>query len=380
MSWAQVSLRDIALDPALDLLEHAARPGSPRASRARRLGRRRLRTRVPAVSTEPLSGVGWPPELLDLFEVAITCEYASLTRAGAPVTVPTTPYVGSAGTLDVSTGLTYPAKAERARRNPKVALLFADPIGLKAGDAPVAIVQGHAAVRDADLQGNTDRYVNASMAKLPAAVEGQPKALLRRLVFYYARIWIEVTPLRIRWWPDRTLASEPREWRADPERPPPESDPAPGGRQPPAWLDPPASWREVAARALRVLPFADLTVVDGDGFPLCLPVTAGSLEGDEVPLALGPGAPEPTAGPACLTVHGHDERFTTQENHTLMGVLVHGENGPRLRVERALADWSVAGNRAQRSVGFLLKGRRLAPRLKAEAARRGQPVPAVNLP
>ena len=85
-------------------------------------------------------------------------------------------------------------------------------------------------------------------------------------------------------------------------------------------------------------------------------------------------------GPACLTVHGHDERFTTQENHTLIGTLVQGAEGPRLRVERALADWSLTGNRAQAAIGFLRKGRRLAPRLKAEAARRGQPVPTVNLP
>jgi hypothetical protein len=34
----------------------------------------------------------------------------------------------------------------------------------------------------------------------------------------------------------------------------------------------------------------------------------------------------------------------------------------------------------QITVGFLRKGRRLAPRLKTEAARRGQPVPTVNLP
>src|SRR5262249_33603856 len=160
------------------------------------------------------SEVGWPPELLDVFQHALTCEYGSLTRAGAPVTVPTTPYVGVGGTIDLSTGLTYPAKAERARRNPKVALLFADAVGAKESDAPVVLVQGHAAVRDADLQTNTDRYVCASMRKLPGAVEGQPRALLRRLTFYYARIWIEITPVRILWWPDRALDSQPRDWRA----------------------------------------------------------------------------------------------------------------------------------------------------------------------
>jgi hypothetical protein len=333
---------------------------------------------LPAVGAEEQSPAGWPPELTAGFERAVTCEYASLTRAGAPVTVPTTPYLG-VGTLDVSTGLTYPAKAERARRNPKVALLFADPIGVGSGEPAVVLVQGHAAVRDADLQANTDRYVRQSMSKLPAASKGQPRALLRRLGYYYARIWIEITPLRIRSWPDRQLAQEPQEWR-NPAPNPPRSDPEPPGGQPPPWLSPPDGWREIAARALSDLPLADLTAVDRDGFPVCVPVTAGALDGEGVSLQVGAGAPELSPGPACLTVHGHDDQFTTQENHTLVGELTSGGDGPRLRVERALADWSLTGNRAQIGIGFLRKGRRLAPRLKAEAARRGQPVPRIHLP
>lgn len=321
----------------------------------------------------------WPAELTQAFERAITCEYASLTRAGAPVTVPSTPYVGE-GTLDVSTGLSYPAKAERARRNPKVALLFADRIGADSGQAPVVLVQGHAAVRDADLQANTDRYTRLAMKKLPEATKGQPKFLLKRMKFYYARIWIEIVPQRMLWWPGRELTGEPREWRADPARALPASDPAPSGRRPPAWLAPPAEWRGLAARALRELPLADLTFVDADGYPVCLPVTPGALVDDEVELKLGAGAPALRAGPACLTVHGHDERFTMQENHTLVGSLIDREGGPSLRVERALADWSITGNRAQIAVGFMRKGRTLTPRLKGEAARRGQAVPKVNLP
>jgi hypothetical protein len=335
-------------------------------------------SRVCAVAPEDDSREGWPPELRTVFERAITCEYASLTRAGGPVTVPTTPYVGR-GTIDVSTGLAYPAKAERARRNPKVALLFADPIGAASPTAPVVLLQGHAAVRDRDLQANTDRYVRASLSKLPAATKGQPKFLLRRLTFYYARIWVEVTPLRVRWWPARDLAAAPREWRAAGEVPQPQSDPAPSGHQPPAWLEPPQGWREVAMRALQTLPLADITAVDSDGYPVCVPVAAGGLEGDHVPLRIGAGAPELRAGPACLTVHGHDDLFSGQENHTLVGTLDYGPEGPRLRVQRALADWSATGNRAQVALGFLAKGRRLSPRLKAEAARRDQPVPKINL-
>jgi hypothetical protein len=322
----------------------------------------------------------WPPELEGVFTQALTCEYASLTRAGAPVTVPTTPYVGD-GTLDVSTGLTYPAKAERARRNPKVALLFADAIGAgSSGASQVVLVQGRAAVRDRDLQGNTDRYVREAAHKVPEATKGQPKFVLKRLAFYYARIWIEIEPVRIRWWSGRALEDQPGEWRAQPGASAQESDPPPSGSQPPAWLSPPEQWRELAARALARLPLADLTTVDGDGYPVCVPVTTGTLVGDEVALSVGSGAPELPAGPACLTVHGHDEKFTTQENHTLVGELRHVPEGLSLHVDRALADWSLTGNRAQIALGFLRKGRSLRPRLSAEAARRGQPVPEVRLP
>jgi len=331
------------------------------------------------MTSEGADGDRWPTDLDAVFAGSITCQYASLTRAGLPVTVPTTPYP-SGRTIDVSTGLTYPAKAERARRNPNVALLFADPIGASSEAYPVVLVQGHAAVRDADLQSNTDRYTRVSAQKLPHATKGQPKLLLKRMVFYYARIWIEVTPLRISWWPDRDLAGPPQQWHADAAGRPPVSDPPPTGRQPPAWLQAPADWREVAARALHALPLADLTVCDQDGFPLCLPVTAGELLGDDVRLTVGAGAPTFSPGPACLTVHGHDESFTTQENHTLIGEILIDDDAPRLRVERALADWSLTGSRTQIAVGFMAKGRRLRPRLKAEAARRGQRVPRVNLP
>ncbi|MGP8060790.1 MAG: pyridoxamine 5'-phosphate oxidase family protein [Acidimicrobiales bacterium] len=332
------------------------------------------------MSTNGPTAPPWPDELTTLFDRAITCEYASLTASGDPVTVPVTPYVGETGTtLDVSTGLTYPAKAERARRNPKVALLFADPLGSGLEDPPTVLVQGLAAVRDADLQANTDRYVRVSLAKLPAVTKGQPRLVLRRMTFYYARLWVEITPLRLRWWTDRGLTTPPSEWSNPNPGPVPRSDPAPPGRPPPPWLAAPPSWHHVAAHALG-LPLADLTVVDADGYPVIVPVRALGVDEGAVRLEIGPGAPELAGGPACLTLHSHPEAFTGQENHTLVGSLLPGPPGPRLVVERALADWSVVGNRFQVAVGFLAKGRRLAPRLKAEAARRGQPVPRVNLP
>jgi len=326
----------------------------------------------------------WPDELIEVFDRSVTVEYASFTRTGRPVTIPTTPYLGADGqTLDLSTGLTYPAKAERARRDPRVCLLFADPVGSGLTDPPVVLVQGLATVRDSDLQANTDRYARLSMEKLPDATKGQPRFVLRRLAWYYARIWIEVTPLHLRWWPSRSLEDPPRSWNAAEGTAAPLSDPAPNGAQPGAWLAPPSSWRAAAHEAGR-LALHDLTVVGANGFPLCLSVRHTELVDDGFRLELGPGAPAVAGGPACLTLHAHPERFTGQENRTIVGEvgrpLVAGGGEVRFRAERALADWSVAGGRPRRSLGFLSTGRRLAPRLRAEAKRRFQPVPSVHLP
>ena len=310
----------------------------------------------------------WPPELLEVGEGSVTAEFASFTRTGAPVTVPTTPYVGAEGrTLDVSTGLTYPAKAERARRDPRVSLLFADPLGAAVDRPATVLVQGLATVRDADLQANTDRYVRLSAQKYPEVTKGQPRFVLRRMAWYYARIWIEVTPLHVRWWPDRNLDEQARSWNAPEGTAAPLSDPAPSGAQPKAWLRPPSSWRPAAAGVCEHLTLHDLTVVDANGFPLCLPVTGTRLVDDGFLVRLGPGAPPLDEGPACLTLHTHAEVFTGQENRTFVGRIVPEDRDAgggvtaRLLVERALADWSIAGSRAQTAVGFLRKGRLLSP-------------------
>jgi hypothetical protein len=334
-------------------------------------------------SRRPRNPTAWPDELVEVFERSVTAEYASLTRTGRPVTVPTTPYLGASGlTIDVSTGLTYPAKAERARRDPRVCLLFADPVGSGLADPPVVLVQGLATVRDSDLQENTDRYVARSMAKLPDATKGQPRFVLRRLAWYYARIWIEVTPLHMRWWSGRNLDEPPRTWHAAEGTAAPLSDPAPSGNQPGAWISPPSSWRAAAQEADR-LSTHDLTVVDANGFPLCLPVTSTEVVPDGFVLALGPGAAPVPTGPACLTMHAHPANFTGQENRTVIGTVEHRGGGGRevaFRAERALADWSLAGNRPRVALGFLTKGRRLRPRLAVEAQRRFQAVPKVRLP
>jgi hypothetical protein len=326
----------------------------------------------------------WPQEVLPLFEKALTCEFASLTRHGIPITYPLTPYIGEdERTLDVSTGLTYPAKAERARRNPKVGMLYSDAIGTGLPDAPTVLVYGLATVRDADLQANTDRYVCFSLAKAPAAFKGMPVLLLRRFAWYFARIWIEVTPLQILWWTASHMDEPPQIWYAPTDIQAPPSDPAPAGKQPPAWLEVPSQWRNAAAYAIKHLGLPILTVVNADGFPCPLRVKSVSLSSEGFSLELPSGISaniSTTSGSACLTFHAHPTVFSSQENKVFLGTTIPQNGALFFKVERPLADWSLSGSRLMAGWAFLSKSRQLAPRLQTEAARRGQPVPKVHIP
>ena len=334
------------------------------------------------MTTRTLAPV-WPDALTDITS-SLACEYATLTHDGRPVTWPVTPYQGER-TLDVSTGLTYPLKAERARRNPQVALSFSDPAGYVSSSGstsrpPVVLVEGLATVRDADLQANTDRYVRESIPKV--GTSGTPWFLARTWAWYYARIWVEVTPLRVTWWPGGDLAAPPEVWTAPAGTNAPASDPAPArvvtgdgthtGSAPLAPLD----WRPFADRAERLgSPVVTLT---REGFPL--PVRARSVrrtaEGFHVVLPVGI---EPAAGPVCLTFHHvtTTPRFA-QENVVLLGSGRPDGDGVTVVVERAVNDWSVAGGRVQQARDWLRQGARRKAHLAEEAARRGQPAPMVR--
>ena len=98
-------------------------------------------------------------------------------------------------TFDVGTGLSYPAKAERARRNPKVGLLIeGDP------SEPIVAIAGHAQVRDTDLQANAERYI-AETAHDPEV--DVPWEIARNAVWYWTRIIVAITPVRMLWWDNR---------------------------------------------------------------------------------------------------------------------------------------------------------------------------------
>ncbi|MFL5823510.1 MAG: hypothetical protein ACJ764_08730 [Solirubrobacteraceae bacterium] len=254
----------------------------------------------------------------------MTTELTTVDRRGQPITWPVTPYyTAGAPCVDVTTGLGYPKKANDARANPLVSLLFSDPTGCGLQAPPMVLLQGTAEVDDRDLEANRERYARESLQKLPGIRPLTPPAVIqRRLSWYYTRIYIHVRPERIYAWPDGDVTGEPQLYGShmeevrsghseEPERF--HADPRGGAS---AW-DP--RLRELG----REFPTAVLSFVSPDGFPFAVrvPVEVDEaarwvrINGDLTGVPLQPGL-------ACLTAHVHAETFSWQRNFQVRGDLV----------------------------------------------------------
>ena len=270
-----------------------------------------------------------PPEIQAVFEKFVTTEFTTIDAKGQPITWPLTPYYKPGDPcIDVTTGLGYPKKANDARANPKVAMLFSDPTGSGLDDPPIVLVQGTAEVDDRDLTANRERYDRELAAKLPATKEMAPPAFMKRfLEWYYTRIYLHVRPERVYFWPGCDVTGEPQLWDAhmeevrsghDEEQEAEQRRPAGGSN----------AWDERIEELGRLHETAVLSFAAPDGFPFSirLPVVVDPstklirLEAEPlgVPLA---------AGVACLTAHDHDERFTYQRNFQVRGDLVAEDGG-----------------------------------------------------
>ncbi|AGZ48955.1 hypothetical protein PJK45_09140 [Mycobacterium kansasii] len=316
------------------------------------------------------------PTIRDQAAAFITTEYASLNRGGAPITWPVTPYLGANGrSVDVTTGLTYPLKAERARRNPKVSLSFSQPLGSRLADPATFVIQGLATVHDADLRANSARYLAEVAAHLPEAFDSIPTVMLRRMAWYWARIWIEVTPVRVLWWRGGDLDQPPQLWEPQTLPTVAPSDPAPVGRGAGSWnTRAAADWRTRIRGALDRLGPPVLTSITPDGWPLPLRVR----NAEQIPGGFRMRPPvgvDIVDGPACLTFHTHGPAFESQENASLTGHCRNTGEHIEFDVERALNDFIIPAKPLRRAVHLMSASRRLKRRLDSEARRRGQRVP-----
>ncbi len=270
-----------------------------------------------------------PADVQDVFERFITCEYTTVAARQQPIAWPVTPYYSRGGaTIDVTTGLGYPKKADDAGRNPHVGLLFSDPTGSGVAGGIRVLVQGTARVDDADLRANRERYWRESSEKLPRTREMHPPKAVRGLFnWYYTRIYVRVRPERVFVWPDGDPSKPPvvhdshmEEVRSGHIEEPSESHaPAGGGAK---------AWDPRIEQLGRRYETAVLAWVAPDGFPLAarLPISldAGS---HRVRIEAEPAGLPLLAGRACLTAHSHGAEFTWQENFQVRGDLVREGDG-----------------------------------------------------
>jgi hypothetical protein len=298
-----------------------------------------------------------PPEVRDAFERFITCELTTVDGKKQPITWPVTPYYRQGGpTIDISTGLGVPKKADDARAHPSVAMLFSDPTGSGVNSGIRVLVQGTAEINDSDLKANADRYFRESWEKLPGTRKLHPPKPIRGMFnFYYVRIYIQVRPERVFVWPDGDLEREPtvhdahlEEVRSGHTEEPPEEHGASLGGSP-AWDQ---RMEDLASHDTGVLSW-----LAPDGFPIAVRVPF-RVDPDrrEIAIEADPAGLPVLEGRACLTVHRHSPDFTWQRNMQVRGDLARSEGGWRLIPRKIVGGFEVPQGRLGRYRDFVRKG------------------------
>ncbi len=313
-----------------------------------------------------------PAEVQEVFERFITTELTTIDGRGQPITWPVTPYYSSgARCIDVTTGLGYPKKANDARANPLVSLLFSDPTGSGLSDPPMVLVQGSAAVDDRDLEANRERYARESIEKLPALRKLTPPAPLRRaLGWYYTRIYIHIRPERVYVWPRRDVTEEPElygshmeEVRSGHSQEPDRFHAEPEGGT--------SEWHPRLHELGSTFPTAVVSIVSPDGFPFSvrLPVAVDPaarwirIDCETIGVPLQPGL-------ACLTAHVHGEQFTWQQNFQVRGDLVRTAEGWVVMPRKLVGGFEVPRSRSEMLRVNAAKARRFRRTAKSELAKR----------
>jgi hypothetical protein len=319
-----------------------------------------------------------PDEVQQVFARFITTEFTAFDASGLPITWPVTPYYSPGGpTIDVTTGVGYPKKANDARANPKVALLFSEPFGSGLENPPLVLVQGTAEVDDADLDANAERYGRESVTKLPATKKMMPPKLIQRTMgWYFKRLYVKVRPERVYLWPGGDIGAEPalldthlEEVRSTHAEEPETAEPGSAGGE--------SVWDERIGQLGDRYDTAVLSVTAPDGFPFSLrvPVSA-DRDGGRVGIAADPVGAPLRAGRACLTAHDHGEEFEWQRNFQVRGDLVEDGDGWALIPRKLVGGFELPpGSPLQQmrvNARKMLRYRKIAKReIAAIEARRG---------
>jgi hypothetical protein len=303
-----------------------------------------------------------PGSVAHLIRSGFVAEFATVSTTGVPINTPLVTFTSEdLETIDAGTGLAYPAKAERARRNPKTGLLFEG-----AMDQPSVSISGLSTVHDSDFQANLERYLAEEILAPylnPKIVDYE--SVTRQAIWYFTRILICVKPVRIRWWRSRAATDDaPEEWCAPIDSVYPPSDPAPPGEMSKApWLAP-SSWQSSAQSALARKAPGHLTLLDAQGFPL--PIRAREVHAHEEGFRLIMPKWLPwSAGKATLSFEGVE---------TFIGSAAFEVTEALMRIERAMPVLPMMADLTEVLHPKPATKAALMERLHHETERRGQPL------
>ena len=298
-----------------------------------------------------------PPEVRDAFERFITCELTTVDARKQPITWPVTPYyTQGAPTIDLTTGLGYPKKADDAAAHPSVALLFSDPTGSGVDSGIRVLVQGTATIDDRDLRANADRYVRESGVKLPGDEEDEPAEAdpsdVRLVLRPDLHQGAPGATLRLAGRGPRQRAGRPRfAPRGGALRPHRGAARGPrrAGAGEPAWD---RRMEFLAGHETGVLSF-----LGPDGFPIAVrvPFRADPAR-RRILIEREPAGLPLLEGRACLTVHRHAPDFSWQRNMQVRGNLVRSADGIRLVPTRIVGGFELPEGRLRRFRDFIRKG------------------------
>jgi hypothetical protein len=319
-----------------------------------------------------------PQEVRDAFGRFVTCEFTTIDARQQPIAWPVTPYYSpGAQTIDTTTGLGYPKKANDARRNPHVSLLFSDPTGSGIESGIQVLVQGTAEVDDRDLEANRERYERESTAKLGnARAVRLPRILHGVFGWYVNRIYIKVRPERVFVWPAGELTQPPEVHGSHmeevhsghSEEPLEAHEPPTGGA---------LTWDERVEALGHRYTTAVLAWVAPDGFPLAVRLPVRLDPGPRrVILDVDPAGLPLVEGRACVTAHSHSPDFNWRENFQVRGDLLRADEGWALAPHKLVGGLELPnkgplgryrGN-VRRSLRFYRTARRELKERKARAA------------
>jgi hypothetical protein len=232
-----------------------------------------------------------------VFERFRIAEYTVIDAHGQPITWPVTPrYSPGAPFIDVHAAKGHPKKADDARANSLVSLLFSEPKGSDVADPPMVLVQGSADVPGSESHGRD-----------PICVHVRPER-----VYVWAGGVIEDDPVVYGAHMEEVRSGhseEPSRYHADPA----------GGMS--RWD---RRLSEIGSRHTSGV----LSLVSPDGFPFSI----------RVPIALDPAqrwinvasAPAGTPlqpGLACLTVHERGEELDWEHSFHVRCDLLDSDHG-----------------------------------------------------